>query len=35
MKKAYVIYGIPSKEPVCELLEFQKETREKRGRKVI
>lgn len=31
MKKAYVIYGIPSKEPICELLEFQK----KRGRKVI
>lgn len=31
MKKAYVIHGIPSKEPICELLEFQK----KRGKREV
>lgn len=30
MKKAYMIHGIPSKEPVCELLVFQKEKKGKR-----
>lgn len=33
MKKAYVMYGTPSKETICELLEFQKENRGRRGQK--
>lgn len=34
MKKAYVIYGIASKETICELLEPQKEREEEGSRKL-
>lgn len=35
MKKAYIIYEIPSKEPICELLELQREERGRRQQKLI
>lgn len=31
LKKAYIIYKIPSKETICELLVFQKENRSTDG----
>lgn len=30
MKKVYVIYGVPSNEPICKLLEFQRTGKENR-----
>ena len=33
MKKSYMIYKIPSKEPIFEFFDFQKEKKERKGEK--
>ena len=33
VRKAYMIHKTTSKEPICKLLEFQKEKRRKKGRR--